>query len=98
MTRRSVLLLTFAAAVMLFGCTSNAPKTERPVANSAAPEERIATTPTAVQQTVKSQHDCVSGKLSQHYVVETARLEGEPSAHLDYCFVSGYRGIGCPER
>jgi hypothetical protein len=39
----------------------------------------------------------VYGELSQHYIVESARLEGEPSAQLNYCFVSGYRGIGCPD-
>lgn len=53
---------------------------------------------TPKQQPVKPQHECVgNSELSQYYVAERARLEGEPSAHVNYCFVSGYRGIGCPD-
>lgn len=91
MTRRSALLSMVAATAMLSGCPSNAPRNEtRPAASSPTPA-------VTVQQPVKSEHDCVYGELAQHYVVETARLEGEPSAHLDWCFVSGYRGIGCQD-
>lgn len=42
-----------------------------------------------------AQHDCAEGELSQLYMVDIARMEGERSAYLNYCFVNGYRGIGC---
>jgi hypothetical protein len=29
--------------------------------------------------------------------VDIARLEGEPSAQLNCCFVSGYHGVECPD-
>jgi hypothetical protein len=93
---RAVTLIVLANAGLL-ACTANAPANlERPADNMPTPATKASDT-SSPQQSSKPQPDCVYGEVAQHYEVDIARLEGEPSAHLNYCFVSGYRGIGCPD-
>jgi len=90
------LALAVTAMAALLSCTSTAPTTPVQPVPPATDGDKVAVT--AQQQPVKPQHECVgNSELSQYYVVDRARLEGDPNAHLNYCFVSGYRGIGCPD-
>jgi hypothetical protein len=92
-----IVALAVAANAVLLSCTSNTPTNiTQPAASSSQPASQAAAEPTQ-QRPVKPQHECVSGEVSQSYMADIARLEGEPSAQLNYCFVSGYRGIGCPD-
>jgi hypothetical protein len=79
--RWRLLALAVAAKVALLSCTSTEPTTVvKPLVPPATGGDKVAVT--AQQQPVKPQHECVgNSELSQYYVVEPARLEGEPSGN-----------------
>lgn len=89
-------VLVVATSSMLLSCTPAGPITAAQPAAPAAHDNKAVASPSQ-EEPVKPQHECVTGQRSQYYVVDTARLEGEPSAHLNWCFTAGYRGVGCPD-
>ncbi len=88
---------TLVAIGTQLSCTSTAPtSTVQQAAPPVTQDDKVAAAST--DQPAKPAHDCVTTKLSQMYVEETVRSAfGEGDTYLDYCFVSGYQGIGCAD-